>query len=264
MRSARQIRMVGLLRLLLLGAVAAGGASGCRSLFPRFPPRPALRIGIVADSPPLAFRQKRHWRGVEADLGRALAQRLEMRPVFIACQPARVADDLLSGKVDILMAGLGVTEERRTQMDFATPYLSVGQAVVIRAEDRLRFTTAIKIRAVRGRVGAVAHSPGAHLVATYFANAELVLFPTAPVAVTALQDRQIEMLIHDGPAAWWLTLAYPNQLVLAPSVFAREDVAWAFRSTSIHLREQANQALADWQTDGTLEAILSRWLPFSK
>lgn len=267
MRGERQFRGAGWSRLpllLLLGALTALSATSCRSLLSRPQPQPVLRIGIVPDSPPLAFRQKRQWCGVEADLGRALAQRLDMRPVFIATPPARLADNLLSGKVDILMAGLTVTEERRTQMDFATPYVSVGQAAIIRAEDRLRYNTAIKIRTARTRVGAVADSPGARLVATYFANAELVPFPAAAPAVAALREKKIDVFIHDGPEAWWLTLAHPEQLVLAPSVFAREDVAWAFRPSSIFLRQQANHALADWQKDGTLEAILKRWLPVSK
>ncbi|HRV31978.1 MAG TPA: transporter substrate-binding domain-containing protein, partial [Kiritimatiellia bacterium] len=159
MHGERQFRGAGWSRLpllLLLGTLTALSATSCRSLLSRPQPQPVLRIGIVPDSPPLAFRQKRQWCGVEADLGRALAQRLDMRPVFIATPPARLADNLLSGKVDILMAGLTVTEERRTQMDFATPYVSVGQAAIIRAEDRLRYNTAIKIRTARTRVGAIA------------------------------------------------------------------------------------------------------------
>ena len=108
-------------------------------------PQPVLRIGIVPDSPPLAFRQKRQWCGVEG-FGSRPRPTAGHAPGLYCHPPARLADNLLSGKVDILMAGLTVTEERRTQMDFATPYVSVGQAAIIRAEDRLRYNTAIKIR----------------------------------------------------------------------------------------------------------------------
>ncbi|MGD9613288.1 MAG: hypothetical protein AB7V22_10375 [Kiritimatiellia bacterium] len=41
-------------------------------------------------------------------------------------------------------------------------------------------------------------------------------------------------------------------------------MAWAFRRGSVALRESANEALAVWQKDGTLESILRRWIPYSK
>ena len=47
-------------------------------------------------------------------------------------------------------------------------------------------------------------------------------------------------------------------------LFDRAEIAWAFRRGSVSLRESTNRALAEWQKDGTLEAILERWIPYSK
>ena len=240
-------------------------AAGCRSARPSAAPaRPPLRIGVVADAPPLIFRHHGTWTGAEADLGRALADRLGMKPVFVACPAERLTDALLGGRVDILMAGLAVTDERRIRLDFASPYLVVGQAALIRAEDLLRFNTEIKIRTARSRAGVVADSAGDRLVSRYFSRAERIVFPRAAEAVDALLASQIDMLIHDAPAAWWLSLSRAERLSVAPALFAREEIAWAFRRGSVTLRESANRALADWEKDGTLESILRRWIPFSK
>ena len=251
--------------VLALGlAVAAAGVAGCRSpLSPRPPTQAALRIGTVAESPPMAFRLKGRWTGLEIDLGRALAKHLDMKPVFIALPPDQLAPALLEGRVDILMAGLSITEERRVQMDFSTPYLVVGQTALLHTADRLRYTTEIKIRAASGRVGAVAGSSGARHVTRYFTQAQRVEFPSASDAVAALRQTQIDLLVHDAPALWWL--ARPrHDLALAPVLFAREEVAWGFRRGSVTLREAANQALAQWQEDGSLEATLHQWIPVSK
>ncbi len=250
-------------RFIPLALVLAGLATvaGCRAL--RSAAAPALRIGTVADSPPLAFRQGRRWCGVEADLGRAFAARLGMKPVFVACAPDHLEDALLEGQVDVLMAGLALTEERRVRMDFAAPYLVVGQAALIRAADLPRYNTAIKIRSTRARVGVVAGSPGDRFVSRYFVHAARVPFPAAEEAAAALRAGKIDLLIHDAPAAWWLSLRHEPALALAPALFAREEVAWAFRRSSVALRESANQALADWQKDGTLETVLRRWMPVS-
>jgi ABC-type amino acid transport substrate-binding protein len=246
-------------------ALAWALASGCRSASPD---RPAsggvLRIGTVANAPPLIFRQKGQWVGIEAELGEALAARMDMAPVFIAYPPSKLAPALLDGKVDILMAGLTITGERRVRMDFSVPYLVVGQSALIRSSDLLLYNTEIKIRAAKSRVGVVTDSDGERLAAKYFMNASARAFPRAEMAAEALRQKQIDMLIYDAPAVWWLALQYGQQLVLAPPLFAREEIAWAFRRSSVALRESANQALDDWQKNGRLESILRRWIPISK
>ena len=247
---------------LALGLALA--AAGCRSPGLRSASGPPLRIGVAEDSPPLVFRQNRRWAGVEADLGRAFAARLGMRPVFTAYPPGKLEAALLDGKVDVLMAGLAITEDRRVRMDFASPYLVVGQAALVRSQDLLRVNTSIKIRSVRARVGVLAGSAGDSLVSRYFPHAVRHPFPAADEAVDALLQNRIDMLIADAPALWWSALQHEPKLVVAPPLFAKEEIAWAFRRSSVSLRESANQALEAWRKDGTLEAILRRWMPVSQ
>lgn len=238
-------------------------AAGCRSPGPRAPAGPPLRIGVVEDAPPLVFRQDRRWSGLEAELGRALATRLGQRAVFVAFPPVQLETALLDGKVDVLMAGFAITEDRRVRMDFANPYLVVGQSVLVRSQELMRVNTPIKIYSIRARVGVVAGSAGDRLVSRYFTQAIRHPFPHADEALEALRRSQIDMVVHDAPALWWIARNEPA-LAVAPPLFAKEEIGWAFRRSSVSLRESANQALVDWRKDGTLEAILRRWIPVSQ
>ena len=201
---------------------------------------------------------------MEADLGRAFATRLGMKPVFMAFPADRLSPALLAGKVDVLMAGLAITEDRRLQMDFSTPYLVVGQAALVRAADLPQCNTAVKIRTSRVRVGVQEGSVGDRLVAGYFPGSVRTAFSQAQEALPALLENRIDMFVGDAPAVWWLALQYGGRVAVAPPLFSREEIAWGFRRGSIVLREAANQALADWQKDGTLETTLQRWIPYSK
>ncbi len=237
--------------------------SGCRST-PAPTPVAPLRIGVVEDSPPLIFREKRRWKGVEAELGRALAERLGKKPVFVALPSDRLNSALLDGKVDILMAGMAITEERRVQMDFSSPYLVVGQAALIRPSDLYRYNTKIKIRSTSNRIGVLENSAADRLVSRYFKQAALTRFPSQQEAVDSLQRENIDLWIGEAPAVWWAAQHQTPPLSIAPALFAKGELAWAFRRGSVSLREAANHALADWQKDGTLELVLGRWLPFSQ
>lgn len=249
-------------QFLLACSLALVLAAGCRS--PGTASSSTLRIGVTEAAPPLVFRQKGRWCGVEAELGRALAARLHLKPVFIACPPDKLSAALLNGEVDILMAGLAITDERRLQMDFSMPYLVVGQAALVRSADLPFVSTLIKIRSVNARVGVVAGSPGDQYVARYFTQATRQPYPDINQAAEALRAGQTDIVVYDAPAAWWLSLRYAPALAIAPVLFDRAEIAWAFRRGSVSLRESTNRALAEWQKDGTLEAILKRWIPYSK
>lgn len=260
-----RLRAGKLLSALVPALLLAAVASGCRSLDPdSLGGREPLRIGIREDAPPFSFRRHRRWKGVEVDLGRALAKHLDLHPVFTALPENQLTQALLDGTVDILMAGFAITEERRVQIDFSSPYLVVGQSALIRSADRRRYNTEIRIRSTRARVGVVAGSSGDPLVSRYFVHAERVAFPELDPAVEALRLNHIDLLVHDAPALWWRAKQHPLELAIAPVLFARQEIAWGFRRGSVRLRETANQALADWQRDGTLETVLRRWMPVSK
>ena len=61
----------------------------------------------------MASRRHGRWSGV----GRGRACCGSMKPVFIAC-PRQIDSRLLNGHVDYPEAGLTISEDRRTQMDF--------------------------------------------------------------------------------------------------------------------------------------------------
>ena len=256
-------RQAGSVWRLAGAALILAALAGCRSADSARKP-PDLRIGVRENAAPLVFRERNRWQGLEADLARLLAGRLEMRPVFVALPGDQLPAALLAGKVDVLMAGLPVREELRTEMDFATPYLVVGQAALVRTGDLRRFNTAIKIRSVQGPVAVRPDTDGARFVARYFSRAESIAFDRTPAAVQALLDGQVMLVFDDAPALWWTALQYSGQVAVAPALFDRREIAWAFRRGSVSLREAANAALADWQRDGTLENVLRRWIPFSK
>jgi len=225
---------------------------------------PPLRIGVVQNTPPLIFREKRRWKGIEAELGRALAVRLNRTPVFIPFPPDQLTRALLDGKVDILMAGVVATEQRRVQMDFSSPYLVTGQAALIRPTEEYRYSTKIKIRSTHNRVGVLLDSRADELVTRYFVNAKRIPFANREDAVRALQKKEVDLWIGDASLVWWTAQHERSSLGMAPVLFAKEELSWAFRRGSVTLREAANDALLDWQKDGTLEMVLRRWIPFTQ
>ncbi len=252
--------MVFALLVLLLSA-------GCRT--PSAPssgadPLPVLRAGTVAGSPPLAFVRDGEWFGAEADMARALADRIGRRLEWRAYPADGLESALRRGEIDIVMAGYAVTPARRAVLDFSRPYLSAGIGALARASRAYRYPTAADIQSAEIPVGAVRGSRAETHARRYLPRAALRVFDTPGDAVDALRAGQIELYLDETPLLWDIARRDPERLGMASAQMERADLAWAFLPSAPTLREAANQALDAWLRDGTLDLLLRPWLPVSR
>lgn len=227
-------------------------------------PRPALRVGTVADSPPLAFVSDGQWRGFEADCAGVLAERLGRRLEWRAYPAADLEPALRRGEIDIAMAGCAVTPELRATLDFSRPYLAAGLSVLARSGHASRYPTAQDVRAAAVPAGVRRGSRAEDYARRYLPRADLRIFDSPDDAVAALLAGQIELYLDEAPRLWEIARGNPSRLGLAPAQMDRAEYAWAFPSSSPTLREAANQALESWLRDGTLDLLLRAWLPVTR
>lgn len=250
-----------MLPVLLLAGCAAPRAG---DVFPGTDPRPVLRVGTVSDARPLAFVRDGEWRGVEADMARFLADRLGRRLEWKAYSEADLEGALRNGEIDIAMAGLAVTPERRAVLDFARPYLSSGIGALARAGEASHYPTAPDLQSAEGPVGVLRGTRAEVWGGRYLPRAELCAFGSSDEAVDALRAGRIDLFLGEAPLLWSLARRDPTRLGMVPALVDRTDLAWAFRPASPTLREAANRVLDDWIRDGTLALILQPWLPATR
>ena len=90
-----------------------------------------LIAGVSGDNPPFGFVDTSGTQqGYDADIQRAFAKSLGLEVQFAQLSLAARIPSLLSQKVDILIAGLGMTEERAKSVQYTVPYLETKMYVV--------------------------------------------------------------------------------------------------------------------------------------
>lgn len=97
--------------------------------------RDKLVVGVFSDKPPFGFvDEKGQYVGFDTDLGKRFAKDLlgdEKKIEFVVVEPASRIPFLQSDKVDLILANMTVTPERRQVVDFTNPNLRVAvQALV--------------------------------------------------------------------------------------------------------------------------------------
>lgn len=255
---------VGLLAVLLAAFLWAG----CRTTA-LVPPNTIVDGGVLriaySEIPPFIMKTSRGIEGIEADLGRLLAERLGATVKFVYYPFNKIDDALLAGRVDMIMAGMTITDLRRVRMEFSDPYIVVGQMALTRIENVHKFNSDVKIRSANATVGVVAGSIGEQLVETYFINARRSTYKTPSDAVQELKNHRLDFVLYDAPSVWWYAAQNDSVLSVAGPLLTQEEIGWAMRRESPYLREAVNAALKEWAADGTLDAVFHRWgIPYSK
>lgn len=242
--------------LLLVGCASEPTAPA-----PSEPAASVLNVGTSRTVPPIMFQQDGQTLGLEADLARKLAAELGMEARIVSMYWPNLIPELRAGRIDIIMAGMSVTQEREHQVAFADPYLLIGQSALIRAADKFSLGTKEQVLSTPQRVGVEVDSTGETFYTGQNPEADIRKFPTVLKAVEALIVGEVDVVVYDRPTLTWLAKEHPDDdLFVVPGLMTTEELAWAIRRGDREFLDQINAILAKWRQSGQLEEITSRWL----
>ena len=93
-----------------------------------------LVVGVLGTDEPNSYidPKTRELVGYEVDLGRAVAQKIGVKPVFKQITLAARIPELQQGHVDLLAASLTHNKEREAQVDFGLTHLVTGSKVMVK------------------------------------------------------------------------------------------------------------------------------------
>ena len=240
--------------------------SGCAAPLPKEPAPDRLRVGVYPYYAPMIFKQDGEIKGVEADLAIRLAKMLGREAQFIELGGReQMIPSLMEGKIDIIMSGMTITEARKARVRFAEPYVKIGLATLMRAEDASKFNSLTSIRESFSTIGVVQGTTGEAFVRNNFLKAaNIISFQKASEARDLLVNMRIDLFVHDAPSVVWLVSENEGILKGFWEPFDEEYLGWAVNPGNQDLLLKVNSILSDWKKDGTLKEILTRWLPYRK
>ena len=249
--------------VLVTGIVFAGGS---QSTLQRIQRTGKLVLGTSADYPPYEFVIMQNGqptivgfdieiageiaRDLSAHLGREVT--LDIRDIGFD----GLLQALNSNRVDIVIAGMTPTPERMESVDFSIIYYRAEQGIMIRAEDRDRFTT---LESLAGRtIGAQLATTQEGIAQEDLPNSRLVSLGRIPDLVLELQNRRIDALIIEKPVAEGYVRSNPD-LMIAPMIVGDEDAgsAVAIRKGNQDLVDLINTTLRRLMNDGSIDRFVA-------
>lgn len=250
-----------LVSLLLIGSALAQPQS------PPLPPVPAaikdqgvLRVGVRCDQPPYGFQETNGaFAGVEVEMAKQIAEWTfgSAAKIEMTCVTAENRiPQLVSRKVDLLLATLGITAERARVIDFTQGYNWGGGDVLVFKDSPIRTLADLKGRTVASLKG----STQAAWLEAKMPDVEVQRLNSVSDALQSLKQRRVEGVAVDK-ATIMVVAARDSEMRLVGVPYAVTEGGIGVRKNEKEWLDYLNATLVRMRTEKLYVPWIEKWVP---
>ena len=219
-----------------------------------------LVVGVLGTDEPMSFidAKTRELVGYDVDLGRAVAEKLGVKPVFKQLTIAARIPELQQGHIDLLAASLTHNKERAEQIDFSLTTFVTGTKVLVRKNSGINDVPELAGKRVVTAKGSSMEVNMRKAVPT----ANIITFDTSPQAFVALQQgKALGYVNEDASLARSLNQIGDkrNDYKILPTNLAVEPLALGIKKGEANLKKVVDDTLRELEASGKAEALYEKW-----
>jgi len=219
-------------------------------------------VGTSADFPPFEMvNEKGEIVGLDIDIAKKIAEKLGVKLVIKDMAFEGLIPALLSGDVDMVIAGMTITEERAKVVDFSIPYFEADQAVlVLKSREDIKSVDDLAGK----KIGVQEGTTGDFWVTDNLAKKgkvkeeDVKRYPKLTVALLELKSGGIDAVVIDKPAAE-MYAKLDESLKVAFVIKTGEKYGIAVKKGNKDLLQVINQVIKELIESGELEKLIKKW-----
>ena len=224
--------------------------------------KPELHMATNAQFPPYEYYEDNAIVGIDAEMAAAIADELDMKLVIDDMEFDAIITAVQTGKADMGMAGLTVTDERLQNVNFSDSYATGIQVVIIKADSPAvqsldDLSTGVLIGTQEGTTGYIYCSDSVENGG--YGEEHVMAYETGAVAIQALLAGKVDCVVIDNQPAQEYVKANPG-LEILDTEFAVEDYAIAVKKGNSQLLDKVNKALSELIADGSVQKVVDKYI----
>ena len=216
-----------------------------------------LIMATSADFPPYEFYEGDDVVGIDAEIAQAVADKLGLELVIEDTKFDSIIAGVQSGKYDIGVAGMTITEERLQSVNFTTSYATGIQSVIV--PEGSEITDVDALLAGDYIVGVQIGTTGDIYMSDDVGEDRVDRYQKGSDAIMALLSGKVDAVVIDNEPAKAFVAANDG-LVILDTAYAEEDYAMCLSKDNEELLNAVNEALDELEKDGTLDAIVAKYI----
>lgn len=260
------------LAVFMLFAFAAcnnsdGGSSSTAST-----EKKVLKVATNAEFPPFEdLDENNNVVGFDADLIKAIAEKMDMTVEFSNMEFDGVLAAIASGTCDVAISGLTINDKRKESVDFSEPYHETAQIIIVRQDDE-HFTGTTKEeideQLKNQKIGVCAGFTGEAYAKgdedwgyTAIEGADIKSYDNISLAITDLNNGTINVIIMDAPTAKESADSDANKdkVKVIDIPLTVEYYGIAVKKGNSEMLDKINDALAEIKEENKLDSFKDTW-----
>ena len=260
--------MVGLAVLLVTGFLLATSAFSAdidlakKSTVEQILARGELRVGFESGYVPFEMTDKKgNFIGFDMDFGRHLAKSMGVKFVPVNTAWDGIIPALMTNKFDIIMGGMTITQERNLKVNFADPYIVVGQTILLNKKLKNQVVSYKDLNNPKYIVTSRMGTTGEQAIKKYIPKATYKGFESEAEAGLEVINGKADAMVYDLPFCGFL---YGSQgkgkTIFLSDPFTYEPLAWAINKGDPDFLNYLNNFLRQAKGDGFYDQLYQKWI----
>ena len=214
-----------------------------------------LRVGTSLSFPPYEYMENNKIVGVDIDIMQEIANQMGKELVVETMEFDDLFDALQYHKIDVIAAGLTVTDERKQSMNFTVSYASGEQKILVKNDVEVNNLSDLKSKDIL--IGVEKGTTGFDLAAETFNTANIREYDDATRMMDALESGIVSAVVIDvAPATVYASRHTDLRTIDIDTDY--EEYALALAKDSEYY-EQINSILQDMIERGTVDDIIQSY-----
>jgi len=225
--------------------------------------RGKIIVGVKYDTKPFGFiNEKGKLEGFDIDIAKQIAKYLlgdENKIEFKQVTPSNRILALSSGEVDMIVATMTITKQRKAVVDFSIPYFVAGQAIMVPKNSGI-----FSMSDLNGKRAIIIFGSTSEKNLRLIAPEAIVTgYRTYTSAYSALKQGRADALTTDDTILSGFALQDPTVKIL-PKRYSKEPYGVAFKKgkKSDRLKNKVNIVLTDMITSGEMKQLKAKWIKY--
>ena len=216
-----------------------------------------LYVGTNAEFYPFEYLEDGKIVGFDAELIEAIGKKLNKEIVWKNIAFDGLLPALQSKKIDVIIAGMTATPERKKFVNFSDPYFVSSQMIIINTDDEKSKNITSYESLPNHSVGVVLGYTG-DVAVSKLENIDVQRFNGASEAIMSLKAKKVQAVVIDSEPA--KNYVKNNKgLKLISTDIAKEEYSIAVSKENKKLAEDINLAYKELVNDGTFEKLITKY-----
>lgn len=213
-----------------------------------------LVMATNAEFPPYEYHEGENIVGIDVEIAQAIADEVGAELVIEDMAFDSILTAVQSGKADMGIAGLTITEDRLQNVDFSNSYAIATQVIIVNQDSAIDDPDDLGGKTIGVQLGTTGD-----IYAEDIEDATIERYNKGFEAVQALLQNKVDAVIIDNEPAK-VFVEQNEGIRIVDKEFTVEEYAIAVKKGNSDLLEKVNKAIEELQESGKLQEIVDKYI----